>query len=130
MNKFLIQNGFINFAADSCVYVKRVNDKMIIFALYVDDLMIASNCKGLIEATKNALNKRFEMKDLGKLRFCLGIKVVWNDDGSCYLKQRQYLLAVLERFNMTDCKSVSTPKGDQKIPLTFRLFKQVLELQF
>ena len=109
MNAFLNQIEFKNSAADSCIYVKKVKDKMIIIALYVDDLMIGSNCKELMQQTKDALNKRFEMKDLGKLRFCLGIEIVWNNDGSCNLQQRQYLLDVLERFKMTDCKPVSTP---------------------
>lgn len=72
-------------------------------------LMIGSNCPELMKKTKDALNARFEMKDLGKLKFCLGFEVVWNKDGTCHLRQRQYLLDVLERFNMTDCKAVSTP---------------------
>lgn len=109
MNEFLNKIGFKNSSADSCIYVKRVKDKMVIIALYVDDLMIGSDCNELMQKTKEALNKRFEMKDLGKLKFCLGIEIVWNDDGSCNLRQRQYLLDVLERFNMNDCKPVSTP---------------------
>ena len=109
MNSFLNKVGFKNCSADSCMYVKRIKDKMVIIALYVDDLMIGSNCKEMMKETKDALNKRFEMKDLGKLKFCLGIEIVWNDDGSCNLRQKQYLLDVLERFKMTDCKPVSTP---------------------
>jgi hypothetical protein len=109
MNSFLNKVGFNNCSADSCMYVKKVKDKMVIIALYVDDLMIGSNCKDMMKEIKDALNRRFEMKDLGKLRFCLGIEIVWNDDGSCNLRQKQYVLDVLKRFNMTDCKPVSTP---------------------
>jgi transposase InsO family protein len=109
MDGYLNGIGFQSCTADPCIYVKRDAGKMVTIALYVDDLIIASNCKVLMDETKSNLNKRFDMKDLGRLRFCLGIEVVWNQDGTCSLSQRQYAQEVLERFKMTDCKPVSIP---------------------
>jgi hypothetical protein len=77
--------------------------------LYVDDLLIASNCDALMAETKQHMNDRFEMKDLGKLRYILGIEVLWNKDGSCALRQKQYIIDTLEKFNISQCKPVTTP---------------------
>jgi hypothetical protein len=109
MNEFLNGIGFKNCTADPCVYLKKESDKMIMIALYVDDLIIGSNCSSLMNQTKQNLNERFAMKDLGQLKFCLGIEVRWNKDGTCALRQKHYVLETLEKFNMADCKPVSTP---------------------
>jgi hypothetical protein len=109
MNEFLQTIGFVNCTADTCMYIKHKEGKTVMIALYVDDLIIASNCNKLMRETKQYLNKRFEMKDLGKLRFYLGIEVLWNKDGSCSLRQRPYIQEILEKFNMMDCKPVAAP---------------------
>lgn len=43
-------------------------------AIYVDDLMVASNNPRKLRQLKTKLSKSFEMRDLGLLNFCLGIK--------------------------------------------------------
>jgi hypothetical protein len=78
-------------------------------ALYVDDLIIASSSDKMMKETKQNLCDRFEMKDLGRLHYCLGIEIVWRDDGTCMFNQSKYIGNVLERFHMQDCKPVSTP---------------------
>ncbi|GMF48851.1 unnamed protein product [Phytophthora lilii] len=47
---------------------------MIFVALYVDDLVLASNNDELLKSTKEALSSRFDMTDLGHLRYFLGIE--------------------------------------------------------
>jgi hypothetical protein len=78
-------------------------------SLYVDDLMIASNCNDLCSDLKKSLNMRFEMKDLGRVRMCLGLEFNWLPDGTCLLNQAKYITQVLERFNMINCKSIGCP---------------------
>uniref|UniRef100_A0AAV1TY97 Reverse transcriptase Ty1/copia-type domain-containing protein n=1 Tax=Peronospora matthiolae TaxID=2874970 RepID=A0AAV1TY97_9STRA len=49
---------------------ENVRDKDMIFvALYVDDLVVASNNDELLKSTKKALGDRFDMTDLGYLKF-------------------------------------------------------------
>ena len=48
------------------------------------------------------------MKDLGELRYFLGIEVIRSTDG-IWLMQRQYALDMLSRFGMTGCKPITTP---------------------
>ncbi len=108
LDRFLRDKGYRRSNVDPCIYVKG-DEEMIMIALYVDDLIIASNSKFLMKETKRNLCDRFEMKDLGRLHYCLGIEIVWRDDGTCVFNQSKYIGNVLERFGMKDCKPVSTP---------------------
>jgi hypothetical protein len=48
------------------------------------------------------------MKDLGKLRYFLGIKVIQSPK-RIWLLQRQYALNKLFEYEMTGCKPISIP---------------------
>ncbi|XP_070055840.1 uncharacterized mitochondrial protein AtMg00810-like [Nicotiana tomentosiformis] len=54
------------------------------------------------------LNKEFEMKDLGKTKFCLGLKIehVTNE---IFIHQSTYTEKVLKRFYMDNAHTLSTP---------------------
>ena len=101
--------GFSVINADCCIYSKKFKGETLMLTLYVDDLMIASNSELLCSILRENLNKRFEMKDLGKVRRCLGLEFNWLSNGTCVLSQTQYSLKVLERFNMTECKPIGCP---------------------
>ena len=48
------------------------------------------------------------MNELGELSWCLGIQVAQCQD-SVRLTQKTYILKMLERFGMQDCKPCKTP---------------------
>ena len=48
------------------------------------------------------------MKDLGLMHYFLVLEV-WQRLGKIFLSQGKYIVKLLERFGMVDCKSVSTP---------------------
>ena len=75
--------------------------------LYVDDLFVTGT-DGLIGDTKRKLAAEFEMKDLGMLHYFLGMEV-WHSTGGIFLRQRKYVVEILKRFGMMDCKAMSTP---------------------
>lgn len=57
------------------------------------------------------------MKDLGELHHFLGVTVK-RRSGGLFLSQRQYILDVLERAGIAECKPCSTPVDTQaKLPL-------------
>ena len=59
---------------------------------------------------KKQLKANFEMKDLGNLRWFLGMEITRDRKaGIIRLSQEQYIKKVLERFNMVDCKEAATP---------------------
>jgi hypothetical protein len=86
-------------------YCKRCQEKseFVIIALYVDDLILTSNSSDLLSKVKVSLKENYKMTDLGELSWCLGIQVAQCQD-SVRLTQRTYILKMLERFGMQDCK--------------------------
>jgi hypothetical protein len=48
------------------------------------------------------------MKDLGNLHYFLGIEVIHTPEG-ILISQRHYVLSMLFKFGMVDCKSISMP---------------------
>lgn len=95
---------------DPCVYMHKEEDKLTLIAIYVDDLILASNDERKTLELKEELSKCFKMKDLGQLRYCLGIEFEQNEkENTICLSQRKYIQDLLERFNMEDCKPAATP---------------------
>ena len=62
-----------------------------------------------IEHVKGLLKLKFYMKDLGDdLRYFLGIEIIRTPDG-IWMSQRWYIVGMLSKYGMTDCKPISMP---------------------
>jgi Reverse transcriptase (RNA-dependent DNA polymerase) len=81
-------------------------------AVYVDDMIITDNDEDEIAQLKVKLGNEFEVKDLGYLRYFLGIEVARGLKG-IVLSQQKYMLDLRKESGMLGCKPVSTPI-DQK----------------
>ena len=57
---------------------------------------------------KSFMLRAFDMSDLGKMRFFLGIEVLQKSD-RIYICQRKYALEVLRRFGMMESNLVGSP---------------------
>ena len=77
-------------------------------SLYVDDLIITGGAYHLIAYIKIHMSQKFEMKDLGGLHYCLGI-AFWREAGKTLIPQSKYVREILNIFQMSECKAVSTP---------------------
>ncbi|CAL8993351.1 unnamed protein product [Prunus brigantina] len=60
------------------------------------------------KALQEYLSKEFEMKDLGTLKYFLGIEVSRSHQG-IFLSQRKYVMDLLTETRMMGCKPVNTP---------------------
>jgi hypothetical protein len=108
IRKFLKDIGFTQTHADHCVYVNK--DTGIILAMWVDDLLIFGKNMDQINELKAQLQGQFEMKDLGDLKYFLGIHVTRNrEERSLTISQSAYIHQILERFRMKNCKPADTP---------------------
>ena len=58
--------GFEENIMDQCIYQKVSGNKICFLVLYVDDILLATNDKGLLYEVKQFLSKNFDMKDMGE----------------------------------------------------------------
>ena len=63
---------------------------------------------GLIADTKRNIAADLKMKDLGMMHYFLGMEMWQNEDGIS-LGQGNYVVEILKRFGMMDCKDIATP---------------------
>eukprot|EP00253_Pinus_taeda_P001980 PITA_01980 len=62
----------------------------------------------LIGDCKKNLATEFDMKDLGRMHYFLGLEV-WQQKGEIFLGQGRYATEILKRFRMEDCRPMATP---------------------
>jgi hypothetical protein len=111
MHAVLIVFGFVQSKADPCIYVFELGAAFLAMAVYVDDFFVAFNDEAVFEALKSHLEKHFRIKDLGDLRWALGIRVTRDRQArTLSLDQEQYLSDMLKTFRMDQCVPVDTPE--------------------
>ncbi|CAN0905823.1 Retrovirus-related Pol polyprotein from transposon TNT 1-94, partial [Linum grandiflorum] len=110
-DSFMTRNGYKRTTADPCVYFRKfTGGNFIILLLYVDDMLIVGQDAAMIQSLKKDLSKSFDMKDLGPAKQILGMEIARDRKaGKLWLSQEKYIERVLDRFNMKNAKSVSTP---------------------
>lgn len=105
----LLMLGFQKCTTEYGVYTRGSNpDNLLIVCLYVDDLLIAGNNEREIGEFKKNMMSAFEMTDLGKLSYFLGMEFHSTKKG-IFMSQRKYVADTLKRFRMSNCNPVSTP---------------------
>jgi hypothetical protein len=90
-----------------CVFIKKSSNGFCIISVYVDNLNIIGTTGDIKEAIA-CLKTEFEMKDLGKTKFCLGVQLEHLSEG-VFVHQSTYTKRVLEKFNMNECHPLKTP---------------------
>ncbi|XP_019416398.1 PREDICTED: uncharacterized protein LOC109327687 [Lupinus angustifolius] len=76
--------------------------------VYVDDLILTGNDLQQISNTKIILDNKFSIKDIGQLKYFLGMKVARTTEGIS-LYQRKYTLDLLQEIGLLVAKPASTP---------------------
>jgi hypothetical protein len=103
----LIQLGFVEAKSDTSLFVYHKGADMV-YLLYVDDIVLTASSMSLLRRTITTLQQEFSLKDLGPLHHFLGMHVQHSASG-IFLSQRQYMIEILERAGMRDCKPYTTP---------------------
>ena len=73
----------------------------------MDDIVIIGNDTTKISQLKKYLSSHFQTKDLGSLKYFLGIEVAQSKEG-IVVSQRKYTLDILEETGMTNCKPINS----------------------
>ncbi|KAA0054971.1 Cysteine-rich RLK (receptor-like protein kinase) 8 [Cucumis melo var. makuwa] len=82
--------------------------KIVILIVYVDDIVLTGDDQTEISQLKQRMGDEFEIKDLGNLKYFLGMKVVWSKEGIS-VSQRKYTLDLLTETSMLGCRPADTP---------------------
>jgi hypothetical protein len=74
----------------------------------VDDIIIIGDDEPEIARLKENLSKVFEVKDLSRIKYFLGIEVARSPQGTV-LSQRKYVLDLLDETCMLGWRPIATP---------------------
>lgn len=76
---------------DYSLFTRKVGDNIVIILVYVDDLLITDNDYNVIHEAKVSLQERFRIKDLGEIKYFLGIEIARSLKGTL-INQRKFAL--------------------------------------
>jgi len=116
LSTVLTKLGFTRSNVDHSLFVCIKPDESLVVLIYIDDLIVTGNNHAAITNLKSILHQRFAIKDLGFLKYFLGIEMATSHKG-LFLNQHKYVLDLLREADMLDCKPTKTPL-DSKLQLT------------
>lgn len=104
--------GFEQSKTDYSLFTKVTHSSFVAILIYVDDLLIAGNDQQAITKTKAFLSTHFLMKDLGNIRYFLGIEIDRSEKGF-FLSQKKYTKDLIHEYGMQNSKPLRLPVDGQ-----------------
>ncbi|KAK1417486.1 hypothetical protein QVD17_26615 [Tagetes erecta] len=106
---YFLKKGYQRSLNEPSLYVKKGHTGNVIYVcLYVDDIICTSSCSKMIDEFKQGMKETFEMTDVGKLKFFLGLEVTQTRNG-IWLSQEKYAKTLVEKFGVHNSKEELTP---------------------
>lgn len=104
----LITLDYSQSKTDYSLFTNRQDSKITLVLVYVDDLLISGNSYEEIDSLKALLSTSFHMKDLGNVRYFLGLEIDKTPAGY-FVSQRKYTMDLLANFGMQNATPVKVP---------------------
>ena len=104
----ILQMGFMQSKSDYSMFIHSQGTSFTVLLVYVDDILLTGNDANCVTALKKFLDDQFGLKDLGTLRYFLGLEVARTDAGIS-LTQRKYALEILQDTGFIGSKPVQFP---------------------
>ncbi|CAL1375187.1 unnamed protein product [Linum trigynum] len=104
----LLSLGFVQSHADHSLFIRKTSTSFVAALIYVDDVILTGDDSTFIQAVKDFLHQQFTIKDLGPLKYFLGIEVARSKRGMV-LNQRKYVLDILSDCGIEAGRPVATP---------------------
>ncbi|XP_045789477.1 uncharacterized mitochondrial protein AtMg00810-like [Trifolium pratense] len=109
LSSVLHKFGMVRSEADHSVFYRHSSTNQCIYlVVYVDDIVITRDDQRGICDLKQHLFQHFQTKDLGRLKYFLGIEVAQSKSGIA-ISRRKYALDILEETGVLNCKPIDTP---------------------
>ncbi|XP_028127083.1 uncharacterized protein LOC114323622 [Camellia sinensis] len=103
----MLQYGFKQSQADHTLFLKHSHGKTTALIVYVDDIVLIGDNVEEVPRLKEYLANEFEIKDLGSLKYFLGIEVAQSKDG-IFICQKKYVLDLLKEIGLLGSKACDT----------------------
>eukprot|EP00752_Nemacystus_decipiens_P003379 g3126.t1 len=102
-------------SVDADRWKKAMDKEMISISEHVvADLVTTGKTRSVVQDLKDQLANKFKMTDGGPAKLLLGMEIA-QKHGEITVSQHYYVLEILEKFKMQDCKPVSTPGSGPEI---------------
>ena len=108
LNAVLHELKFVRCLKEPSLYQKKVQEHLLVVAVYVDDLLVTGSSLDMIVDFKKGMAAKFDMFDLGRLSYYLGIEVTQRE-GSIVLSQEKYAAKIIEEAGMKECNPTHIP---------------------
>ncbi|KAI5355055.1 hypothetical protein L3X38_007950 [Prunus dulcis] len=109
IDSYFAKCGFEKSLSEATLYTKtRGENEILIVSIYVDDIVYTGNNQEMLDEFKEDMKEKYEMSDLGLLHHFLGMGVI-QTESSIFIHQKKYASALLDKFGLKECKSVSIP---------------------
>jgi len=110
VTEWLENYGFTQSRVDPGIYTSMCKGHLYVLAIYVDDCLLIGRRGPFIVEFKKDFSAEFKIEDLGPVSWLLGCSIERDRKlRTLSIRQRQYIIDILELFNMSDCISVGTP---------------------
>ncbi|CAI7913760.1 unnamed protein product, partial [Closterium sp. NIES-54] len=115
----LEEMGFRTSSCDESLFLKGEGEKLVLFLVYVDDILLFSSSMKEIQNVQQQLMKNFKCKTLGEVKYYLGMHVERDlDHRWLKLHQEKFIKELGENYGIENERNVATP-----LPAEFKLVK-------
>jgi len=108
LTSLLLQHHYTQSNADHSLFIKHTSTSFTVLLVYVDDVIVAGDSLEEFESIKNILHSSFKIKDLGQLKYFLGLEAAHSSQGFFFC-QTKYGLDLLTDTGYLASKPVSIP---------------------
>lgn len=100
--------GYYQSEADHTMFFKHfIEGKIAILIVYVDHIILTGDDNAELDKLKKRLADDFEIKDLGTLKYFLGLEFARSEEG-IFVNQWNYVLDLLSETILLGCKAAET----------------------
>ena len=106
--------GFTQSRVDPGIYTCVNNGHLYVLAIYVDDCLLIGRKGPFIIKFKLEFGEAFKIEDLGPVSWLLGCSIERDRPHRVlHVRQRQYIIDILDLYNMADCTAIGTPMSSK-----------------
>jgi hypothetical protein len=108
LTSLLIQEGYTQSTSDYSLFTLTTSTDFTALLVYVDDVILAGTSIAEFDRIKKILDAQFKIKDLGALKYFLGLEVAQSREG-IHISQRKYCLDLLKDSGLLGSKPAAMP---------------------